>query len=367
MREKNQKSASSISTREALVEKYKTWSETINTHGLPNITRTTNAFIRIMWIIASLTSLGYCAYSLVQTFTEYLSYKVVTQMTYQRKPYLEFPTITICNKFQFKTNDENFTYKNEFEDIRMMASSNSTPFTMQLLATQLSILRTRNLSEKERETKIYSIKNMLLSCSFNLIQCNASNFAYFYAGADCYQFNSNKSDLKTSQNPGRQNGLKMDLLVDTPTNSLAFSKSNGLVIFVHNSSTMPLTQIEGVNVAPGYETDIIISQTVYNRLSTPYSDCITDTESPDSFDSELYKMTVNQTKKYRQKYCLQLCYQRFMYENCKCIENIGPSYGSSKFCSDISSLNCSLYAFLKFYEKNGLSSECFEDCKAVFT
>ena len=91
----------------------------------------------------------------------------------------------------------------------------------------------------------------------------------------------------------------MDLFLDLP-NSLSFIRSQGLIIFIHHSSDIyPLTQIEGINLPTGFDTDLIVKQTVYNRKGYPYSNCIEDIESLNAYDSELFRMTVKQNGKYR--------------------------------------------------------------------
>lgn len=47
------------------------WCQSSTSHGIPNIARTDNLAIRLMWIIAFLCSSGYCCLLLIQTFIEF--------------------------------------------------------------------------------------------------------------------------------------------------------------------------------------------------------------------------------------------------------------------------------------------------------
>ena len=53
-------------------------------------------------------------------------------------------------------------------------------------------------------------------------------------------------------------------------------------------------------------------------MGPPYSDCVEKTESEKSYDSELYKLTVQKIKKYDQEYCLALCNHRYLKKMCTC-------------------------------------------------
>ena len=78
------------------------------------------------------------------------------------------------------------------------------------------------------------------------------------------------------------------------------------MIFVHNSSTTPLTQIEGISLPASNEVDIVINQLIYKKYEPPYSDCFDEANVNYEKHSLLLKETVEQTKFYKQKYCLQL-------------------------------------------------------------
>jgi hypothetical protein len=114
-------------------------------------------------------------------------------------------------------------------------------------------------------------------------------------------------------------------------------------------------------VPTGFETNIVMRQVNFNKQSKPYSNCIENTYSESSFDSELYKQTVKVSKNYRQKYCLQLCSQRYLIINCGCYDANLPSLNYSVPCISLSNLTCGYFYYVQFHEE-GYSAECFAEC-----
>ena len=59
----------------------------------------------------------------------------------------------------------------------------------------------------------FQLSDMLLSCVYNGISCDSSNFIQFttYDRGNCYMFNSNTSSIKTSMQSGPFYGLQLEL------------------------------------------------------------------------------------------------------------------------------------------------------------
>ena len=360
-----------------LLEIVKTWGLSTSTHGIPNIIRNHHLFIKLMWIFCFLACFGYMTFGLVNIIQDYLSYEPITKMEFIRHASLEFPTVTICNKSPLNTNDENFVkFKKIFDGLKQnfygKVKGTQNINNYMLFFQQYSKLQVFLLSNNTEKKKMsYSVDDMLINCQFNSIGCSKKDFEYYYTNSygNCYKFNSgldwnnNKIDIKSSTNPGRQNALNFILYTGKPNDEYLFQKSDGIILFIHNSTTIPLTQLEGISLSPGYETDIVINQVEFNRLSKPYSDCIIDTSSPNSFDSNLYKSTFNSIKVYRQKFCLQLCYQEYLIEKCNCSDiNVPTLSGVDQPCLDEESLNCALARYNEFYTGTNLNQKCIDEC-----
>ena len=361
----------------SLINIIKEWSLSLTTHGIPSIVRTKFLTIKIAWTICFLASFSYLTYALATSFINFFQYESITQVKFLRVSQLEFPTITFCNKnflnlksSEFSTIRQSFdAVKNEvLKSLKTKVDLNSNLIYAEQYVKALTYL---NLNESQRKEMSYSIDDMLINCQFNFISCSKIDFEYFYTNSygNCYKFNSgldwnnNKIDIKSSTNPGRQNALNFILYTGKPNDEYLFQKSDGIILFIHNSTTIPLTQLEGISLSPGYETDIVINQVEFNRLSKPYSDCIIDTSSPNSFDSNLYKSTFNSIKVYRQKFCLQLCYQEYLIEKCNCSDiNVPTLSGVDQPCLDEESLNCALARYNEFYTGTNLNQKCIDEC-----
>jgi hypothetical protein len=99
---------------------------------------------------------------------------------------------------------------------------------------------------------------------------------------------------------------------------------SGIHLFINNQTIDPV-RAEGIDVPTGYETNVALSKTSIHKLSDPYSDCIEDPNSNSSFDSELYRLTVENYGKYRIRACFDMCYQDFIVKNCECYASLFPN------------------------------------------
>jgi hypothetical protein len=66
---------------------------------------------------------------------------------------------------------------------------------------------------------------------------------------------------------------------------------------------------------PGYLTNLVIKRVFNHKLGHPYSNCLEDVSLIDSYDSDLYRFILNNTKyAYRQKDCFNYCFGREYYK-----------------------------------------------------
>ena len=154
-------------------------------HGLPNISRTHNLAIRLLWITCTLISAGLCAFMIISSVNEYFEYDVVTKIRVIDQVPLEFPTITICslNPFESEFASEifrNITLDEHKFDLNSNASLSSFPrFFNWLFITHLKALRDAynpSFGDKNRKALGFDLEKSLFYCSFNYISCSHSNF-----------------------------------------------------------------------------------------------------------------------------------------------------------------------------------------------
>jgi hypothetical protein len=140
-----------------------------------------------------------------------------------------------------------------------------------------------------------------------------------------------------------------------------YIRSYGAIVFIHKNMHWPIGEVEGISLAASFETNIILKKVNMKRLGAPYSDCVT---SADSFDSDLYRLTLNMTNQYEQSYCLQLCYQQTIIKKCRCSDMQAPGYELKGVCKTINQIDC-MHAALVNLTKNGSSTECFKKCNLI--
>ena len=131
-----------------------------------------------------------------------------------------------------------------------------------------------NFSESTYALYSHTIDEMLVNCRFNNMPCSENDFeAYYSMGAgNCYKFNSGKylngsnySPLKRISTPGRRNAFTLELYSGQPDIYYDLIRTSGVVVFIQNSSYSPITNAEGVFLANGYETDIVVRQVRVNE------------------------------------------------------------------------------------------------------
>jgi hypothetical protein len=83
--------------REQIKELLVEWCSSSTSHGIPNIVRTENWSVKILWSIFVLLSTAFCAFMVTRAVLDYLKNDVVTKIRVYKEIPAEFPTITICN------------------------------------------------------------------------------------------------------------------------------------------------------------------------------------------------------------------------------------------------------------------------------
>lgn len=84
-------------------QKFIEWSQSSTSHGYPNIFRTKNIVVKIMWLIFFLAGIGVGIYMVVRGVNQYFEYEVTTQIRRLRADSLVFPAVSICNINPFVT------------------------------------------------------------------------------------------------------------------------------------------------------------------------------------------------------------------------------------------------------------------------
>ena len=171
---------------------------TTTLHGLPKILSTNRRHMKIIWLVFTLTSIGFCIFMITKTITDYLQYELKSQIRQIPHKSVKFPSIQICNINNFVTLEAN-AYLNEFyltnfgynftslDDILRI---NSTLIYQQNLAFYQTFLP--NFNETRKKLFGYSLEDLIVACEFDSKPCNLSWFEWNYNAnyGNCYVFNS---------------------------------------------------------------------------------------------------------------------------------------------------------------------------------
>lgn len=360
-----------ISKNKSLFFKTKTlfveWCKESSSHGIPNIASTDNLLIRIIWIFSFSLSLSYCCYLLLGTLFNYLSYPVYVKTELVSETPSLFPAISICNLDSFKTDEP----RNEAEFDEMIRDSNVTLINSAsyYLESITRVLRGYITNQKNQDKKNYGydLKDNLADCKFSSYICSEQDFEFFYDPqyGNCYRFNANGS--KYVGKTGVKGGLELEFYVGNYSNPKIYNKIRGIRFLVHNHTiNTPLMDL-GSNVAVGFQTNVNIKRTMYQKLGKPYSKCIddlTDKSQGKTFLIEKLFAMLNITQ-YNREVCLNACYQYYLSSRSECncsdpfvyklpIPPVRPE------CISQTQIICQEKFFENFY--TDIPSFCLENC-----
>lgn len=166
--------------------------------GLPKILTTNRRYIKVIWLIFTLISIGFCIFMITKTISDYLQYELKSQIRQVPQKSLKFPSVLICNSKPFITPEANaylndFYYTNfgyNFTSQEEISRANSTILDYELLAFYQTFLPDFNQTLKKSFG--LSLEDLIISCEFNSKPCNSSWFEWRYIinYGSCFEFNS---------------------------------------------------------------------------------------------------------------------------------------------------------------------------------
>ncbi len=116
----------------------------------------------------------------------------------------------------------------------------------------------------------------------------------------------------------------------------------GLYLVVHNASeTKQALLNKGLNLAPGSDTYIDVSRTIYKKYKSRYSPCIENLKDLRDKSETLanYFEQFYQTSQYDQDFCRDLCLQENIYNKCNCCDII-TECRQKVYCATADEVNC---------------------------
>lgn len=356
------------------------WAETSTIHAIPNISRTKNPLVKIIWLISFICGACLSFYMTVTSIQNYLEFNVVSKIRVVDEAPISFPTVSICNLSPFVTQKASDFIKPiiESSDFKSVIDldflDNYQHKTKIKYISKIYKIQTivAGLNDSIKKDFGYDFNTFVLSCLYKSLPCDRSDFVWYYDAVfgNCYRFNTGKYEngstnkLKTLNKVGYLNGLMLDLYVGDDNAPLPLAA--GAVVYIHSHTVVPATYEGFTTMNIGTATNILISKTYTNKLPYPYSECREDLSASDSY---LYNKVIEVFGTYRRTDCLNFCFQRKVIEICSCYDITYRSISSEiRPCSSLNETTCVYNTLLSFAEEttNKLcSNECPLECESI--
>lgn len=354
-------------------------------HGINRFIKDIHIIIKLVWLLLIASSYAYCFYIIINTFVEFFNFEVNVAINLVDETPAYFPAIDICNLNPYDANsiklNENIQSSLDTlvnPDYLFIDDSESLlePAKNFKLKADAYIRNRSNEFEYLASQKIidinsigFNLSNMMVSCKFQEQLCTENDFTQYhnYYYGNCYRFNGGKNEpIKKSTIPGWRYGLQLELYTGLRG---TLSYTNGFRILVHNQSDLYVfPEEDGINISPGFLSNVAIEKTHLERLPSPFNDCL-DNLHENKYDylvdkSSTMKLMKNTLKigTYDQNLCLKLCLQAYINQKCNCSDFSLISHSASPAgCHREEQVECSNKAQIEFFNSKGITY-CQTDC-----
>jgi hypothetical protein len=322
-----------------------------------------NYKVQFIWLIILLGSTVGTFYFITKSILDYLNYEVVSQTNIVSEIPIDFPAVTFCDANVFSTTYSQHLLEDVANRIGIKDFDNQSDTLL-----YLSIFQASNASISDEERKKFGFGlNQISKCEFINDNClNDLNWIWLQEYGNCWQFNSGfnsknqKITFKQSPNNGKNFGLSVEIFPLYNQNKYITSYSNGLLVFVHNSSFTPRSTV--VSLEPGKASNIEIQRTFIQKSPYPYSECI----DLDSYSSDLYDYIKSLGQSYRQEDCFSLCLQKTVISKCNCFVTFYSNLNSTvEPCLTLNQYSCLYKQYLSFDLLDCKSKSCPLECETV--
>ena len=236
-----------------------------------------NLLRRILWGLAILVSFSVCYYQSYLSMKEFYQRPFITKITSkspERKEMI-FPAVTLCNFNIANMKKVRYTLSRDYGLNEEEAAKKADQISRILLLSKDTMkdyldgiddffLRDGEAVQKEHghqidEMLLPNVPPAFISCSFDGLQCGATNFTSFISSfyGQCFTFNSgrNGGQLLKARMPGKNSGLKLRLNIQQD----AYLKNAkrpfaGVAVLVHDQKSFPFMEEASPGVTPGIQT-----------------------------------------------------------------------------------------------------------------
>ena len=243
--------------------------------------------------------------------------------------------------------------------------------------TKTTCLLTKNNkatgNDEKRKKLGHSLEDILFSCTFNNQDCGVDDFIWKFDRyyGNCFVFNSGMNssggrvELKKSLIAGSTYGLQLEYYVGFHENLTLFNSiaGKGGYVRIENSSFLNDDSLDGIFLTPGLSPSISIERKLDFYLAKPYSNCDIDTDSPNKFTSEFYRLIYYSVFAYNQQFCFNQCFQKKLIQLCNCSDPQLLSLFNSTSCESNEQQDCMAKIYDQVLLKNNfIGIECVPAC-----
>ena len=354
--------------------------------AVAKVLRTHRIMMKLFWSVILVTLLASCSYVLINALINYFAYEIVTTITVRNEIPSKMPTILICNSNGLMTPTAIYFASQVYALYGVTKVNNYLGFTYnqipypRILNNKASFLLPRTmamtaalnptLSDQFRQMLGLTLQQMLISCTFNSMECTAENFDWTYDSyfGNCFQFNASGHE-KISQS-GKFNGLQVELFVGQSITPEQVAQNNGVHIFIFNETVTTNPFSDGIDAAAGKETTIFLDKKRIHKIQKPYGACTPGLTSANAYPTYLYRLTFQIYNQYRQKDCFNSCFQQYLIVTMGCYSATFPylKNTTTPACLIGMDLFNSLSLFTSFFISDVATkcSDCPQECDSEF-
>ena len=255
--------------KDLLKRAHKEWANITCIDSYAKIFQYEHVHARIFWSVLLFILTVLTALLVLQIAFDYFQFDVVTQInTIVQRP-MTFPTITVCYPNPFTTAFAQSLLLNISKEQYGVNIDDSSVNYEQTLAylpnitelTKMYVAQHKSLSHEHR-LGLGNMSMLYLSVTFDGVLADVTlDWYYSYDYGNCVQFNANDSTQLYSE--GKEHGLSIIYPLLTPDTGILYSSStsDGMVVFIHESSFEPIST-DMLAVSFYDETHVAISKTV---------------------------------------------------------------------------------------------------------
>lgn len=154
-------------------------------HGLPNVFKRDQIFVKVFWLMCAFASAVVCSLFVSQSIIGYFNYETVTQAKVVFETPTEFPTVSLCLKNMFTT-EAGFAYVQKYlkeNDLKHADYYLTHNFfsDMDFIKYGMGVnLMDTNFNDEYRKMMGYQMKDMILVCYFNNFDCFDRDFYWYF-------------------------------------------------------------------------------------------------------------------------------------------------------------------------------------------